>query len=523
MAEMRERTEEVTAMKGHWKNMGRRTLARRGAGSPVGRLVELRHEAEALVELKEGLEGAGDRFGELGEQVLHWIDKTLEPPLAELAKCVIQDGTHRQAAEVARQIEAWFRSSEMPLDSSQEELWQPVLWSLLMHLGDDRAADDLSEAVSLVSPGQATEDALWLISLIRKARGHLERGEYGEAIRQAWSATEDAEIDLSLLAEAYMLRAKAFRALGDREREFDESEAWHGIFAEIGFPGGAAEYFAEIQNSGGMVGATARRRMAEVLEMYSRLAYLREQAGEWQAAQALYDVLLRLGYHDWVDRSMPEAGTVRERAARGSVEHLPSLPANAGDRQLKVICPEERYRDRIEEEAAHRAVAEAVEPDPRFEKVVQFARVRLAENQFDLAEGQDSVATRLSEAIRDVAAENGGASLLLDVRAVKALNGRPDDPPHDLVVVTHGLGEPEIAGLGFAIRPVLVGTRLELGVSVLYMPEGDRRRLTRQQVVGLIVGGIERINGFSALSDQITKTVVRAGKRLGNSVERGVT
>jgi len=471
------------------------------AGTILNRLVDALDRADPA------------RLGPHGASVRAWAQETRRDQLLDLLEKVIQHGDQAAAVHCAHQLADHLRASGTSLPEGMAEALRPLLSSLLFLVGDHPVADDLAAAVIVADPRPETRRDLWHVTLLRDAWTAIHARDAGAAVRRAWSVVDDPDATLDLGAEARLVRGEGYRGLGDEEREASEREEWYTLFQGADYLRGPVDFAAATENASTSLGPVAEERLEQLLRSASRLATLRERRANRTGAQEIYRHLLDQGHHDWVDPTMPCAGTIRERARHGSAETLPRLVETATP-HLQLHRPAREY-GRVERDEAERAVANLL-GDHDGDQAIELDAIDIHENRFRLTTHEEGVTATLARCIDEAAREGVSALLGLDARPVEVRNGHPGARAEQWLLVSHGVKDHGLQGLVFGIRPVVVGHEVELALSALFMPAHEDDPSTRQRVVSLLTSRLTEVPGFRALQDRVVDTVIKAGRQLGN-------
>jgi hypothetical protein len=480
----------------------------------LSRLTDLRNEVGILRRVQAGLETVGPaKIGDRYDTYLRVVNQTHEQVLLEAMGAVVQVGDRALAGSVAQDILESLHQADEDTVFRIATGWKDQLLSLLLLVGDDPVADSLSDALTVGDPSDATEREMWHLKLVRKAEQLFEEGEYAESIRKVWPVIDDPSAPKSILLQVREVRARGFRGLRDDQRELNELLEWDVLLSDSEFRGGAVEYATAVLHAGAIPGARGKQRAEWLIRFVSRLIVLLERADDHDSAREFYQALLEHGYHDWVDPTMKDLGTIRDRARRGSIEMLPKLIQPHESAELEVLCPAERYANRVDRDEAERIITEAWGRDVPWNWAIQLARVPFSENRFSYSGRPENLVTELASLVENSPTELPG----LKARRVEAVFSDNGTTPKTVLVISHDAAVDELRGVSLLVRAVAVGDNADLTMRAAFFPGAENGDTSRNRVVRLISSDLDQEPGYRALRDHIVDVLVKAGRRLNNT------
>lgn len=387
-----------------------------------------------------------------------------------------------------------------------QEEWSLACLAVAVHREDEEGEALLAVASSAVQ-SETLRTSIQRVRLLLQSRRWLREGSPGTAIA-ASREVEGGPVEVRALALETV--AEAFRMLGDVERERQALEQWAELFAE--FPGGPCEQAGRLGLGREESGPAAERRKQAVLGCQSRRARLAEAADEQEAADVIFKQFMDCGYHDWVDPSEPGLGTIRQRANRLRDRTAGSGPEGK-PQEFRLHEVKRPFHDLVAEEdveALIGALRSCYADEPQ---VVLLVRAETKENKFRHDRGLGVAGEQLCGVVSEIALESSWAELSLRARLVWSVSeaGRSQ-----IMLIEHGVTEPTLSDLVFAVRLAVIGDSLEVSIFTAVAGNFGGPASDLAGLAALVRTDLAGLPGFEVLRDRIVGIVVEAGRRVAN-------
>jgi len=409
--------------------------------------------------------------------------------------------------------------------SGLAEYTRPLLFKLLISLAwvveDPSAAESfLQRAASEDKQGEYSQYLAGVKRLLQ-ARAELRQKKPDAAVRLCQALARETRPDDPLRILALELQADAFRQLGDEKREQAVLEDWENLLKRL--PNGPCDLAVEAETTTTAPGISGGPRSQEILEHYSRLAFLFERSPETRDyAKGILSKFLNTAHHEWVDRNEPARGTIRERIAR-----LESPKISTDDREtqsrlggMEIIEPNRRHGTVSDEEIEKLLTKLRALPAATFCAVV-IGKVEVKERQFRADRKQGDPVDQMLAALGELHAESSSSTPVIQPEKTGVIS---KGQPMQWIALNHEERAPDIRALSFGLRVDQVGDEMDLSLHLLFIYTPPLGADDREELAGLLRKKPEELGGYRTLEGGVVDLIKRAARRVeqraGGSVGR---
>lgn len=407
--------------------------------------------------------------------------------------------------------------------SSLAESSRPLLFKLLISIA--WVVEDASVAQTFLQRA-ATEDqqgdyAQYLAGVKRllQARAELRQKKPGEAVRLCQTLGRETRPDDPLQILALELQADAFRQLGDEKREQDVLEDWEDLLKRL--RNGPCDLAAEAETTTTAPGISGGPRSHEILEHFSRLAFLFERNSDTRNyAKGILTKFLNTAHHEWVDPNQPASGTISERMARleSPLNPQPHSPSTG----MEIIEPNRAF-GRVSDKAIEELLNKLTAMLGAAYCAVVIGKVIVKEHQFRVNPKQGDPVDQLLAALGEIHAESSSGTPAIRPEKTGVVS---KGQPMQWIALNHEERAPDIRALSFGLRVDQVGDEMDLSLHILFTYTPPFRADYGDELGGLLRKKPEELGGYSTLEagvvDLIKQAARRVAQRAGGSTTKGL-
>lgn len=412
------------------------------------------------------------------------------------------------ASALGRALLALYPAPWSDLEPDLREIWAREALQIAATLDDDPLVDALVAGTHATAPNDTHRGVVEAFSLLVQARKAYRQGAIPLAIACCREALQHPGRDLELQAAALQILMRAYRKLGLRDHCVAVGLEWFDVFK--GQVGGLVHYALKLMLGGR---TTDSGRASEILCDLSRLAELLERSGQRDRASEIYQAFLLAGLPEWQDPGSPAHETIQQRLRR--LDRRDSSPRLLpGGHWQVVVSPLTSHRlATISPDALSEASRSMTCLEPEQYGLILLSTEQVREQHFSLGRHEGPVTQLVKSVAAEVAAEEDFASLGLRICTGEE-SGSPNTPGRDWVILEHDVGVAELTGLVLAVRPVRVGSRLQLTVhAALGFPAGVTSDPSPIESA-LVHTGLEDVPGFALLRNTLVDMLVAVGRRI---------
>jgi len=388
------------------------------------------------------------------------------------------------------------------------------LGALCANAFESPSANRLFSMVLDVLQDEGERNGFRAIRNFRKAQKALSQGDTGLAIRQAAFALRKSSASHMTRAAAHGVRAAAFRASGKTDLESADLQAWSRELKGPGRPDGPVDLLAEILDSDGPVEPGPAARADSILHNLSRLAEIHENMRHFEEAVRIYDSLIDLGFGDWTDDTIDEHLDIwaRRSCAIGTEGSRSALTAVGSSPVTEVIVPSANGFRIRENDAARSIEIFGKRPVNGGKRLLKIKEIPLNQCLFQFKRPADELPDRVEQLLGRAADSENGTALGVSVRRETIVSSSLGSTPVDAFLIKHSTGIPELSGIGFLLRPLIVGTQVETILQAVALPTAAETPEGRRRLISMLITGMDGIGGFKALESSICGLVIWVGE-----------
>jgi len=360
------------------------------------------------------------------------------------------------------------------------------------------------------------------VKRLLQARAELRQKKPDAAVRLCQALGRETRPDDPLRILALELQADAFRQLRDEKREQDVLEDWEGLLKRL--PNGPCDLAVEAETTTTAPGISGGPRSQEILEHFSRLAFLFERNSDTRNyAKGILTKFLNTAQHEWIDPNQAVSGTIRERMARLESPKESSIDDRENEFRptgMEIIEPNRAF-GRVSDKAIEELLNKLTTMPGAAYCAVVVGKVEVKERQFRVDRKQGDPVDQLLAALGELHAESSSGTPAIQPEKTGVIS---KGQPMQWIALNHEERAPDIRALSFGLRVDQVGDEMDLSLHLLFTYTPPLGADDRDELAGLLRKKPEELGGYRALEAGVVDLIKRAARRVeqraGGSVGR---
>lgn len=350
------------------------------------------------------------------------------------------------------------------------------------------------------------------VSSLLQARSELDAGRSDVAIRicQALSyMTKSDKSNEQIVFLALEIQADAFKQMDDIVREQKVLEDWENSVRA--YPNGPCDLAVIAERTKGSVGILGGSRSEEILQHYSRLAFLYEQNSDTRDfAKGIYIKFMNSAHHNWVDSVLKVSMTIEQRLSElNSPIKREKLEDSLDNIDLYVVEPERTF-GKVSEKVLEDLIETLTTIPTSSFYAVAISQVDMKERNFSIQSNRETPSQQLFNEILKVFREQKREAIF-DATKISVLWKKQEE---EWIWLSHQEQTPDIKPLSFGLRVVPVGDKMDIAMYVLYKYSPPLDLNSRQILTDILRRKVGELQGYCAIEDLIMNIVKRAARRV---------